>query len=164
MIGIQYICDEAFQHLYNRESPIYVVKKIKRKSERSYDLIDIYYCIEGVFYKSPDFFELVKTRYQKFSHHVTSSFEALSDSVEYELQETVTFPDEREEAEKRKNMSSGVFYEHSIISQHFPSMIGAFDDIEKHVKALVESSTSLGENNSSLELSTKVGQEKMDVV
>jgi hypothetical protein len=159
MRGIQYICDEAFQHTYNRETPVYVVKKVKRQSERNYDLIDIYYCIEGVFYKSPDFFDLVKTRYQTFSHHVTSSFRALSDSVKYTPQETIIFPDEREEAEKRSTMSSGVFYEHSIISQHFPSVTGAFADLDMHVKVMLEFDASKADAASRDFSTTKVSAE-----
>jgi hypothetical protein len=74
----------------------------------------------------------------------------LSESISYEPKGTITFPDERDAAAKLYE-GSPLRYQHSIIATNFPSMSGAFEDLDKHIENIME--TALLPNN----LSSTVG-------
>ena len=132
MEGIQYICDETPELPYNIGTPVFIVKKIERKSDQDYDLLDVFYCIEGTFYKSPDFFELIKARYQKLSHHVKTSFISLASNVKYDVDATFVFPDGQALASEKLMMRQlSNRYQH--IMDQYPTMTGVYDDLDKLV-------------------------------
>lgn len=71
MTGLEYVLDE----LNTCEPNLFVFRKQTRWSPKRSDLIDIYYCTDGIIYQSPDFLTLIKSRMAKSSYYLESSFE-----------------------------------------------------------------------------------------
>ena len=134
--GVQYICDENNGISHSKDLQVHIIKKIKRKSERQHELIDIFYCIDGTFYKAPDFFELVKSRYQKISHHIISAYNKLTENVIYETEETNVFPEEI------INEKNNAFIDKKKMQFQnmglYPSISSIFEDIDVHVNSLLK--------------------------
>lgn len=137
MKGIQYICDETLKNPYDMNSLLYVVKKIRRNNERNFDLLDLFYCIDGEFYKAPDFYELVKTRYSVTAHHIKSSFNTLVSNVQNSAESTVMFPAEQAVAQEKIVKRERAKRYHTVMTQ-FPSMSGVYNDLDLLVEGLVK--------------------------
>ena len=73
MTGIEYVL-----HEHNTCEPnLFVYRKQRRRSPNAADLIDVYYCTDGIIYKAPDFLNLVKTRVTKATYYLDKGFEAV---------------------------------------------------------------------------------------
>jgi hypothetical protein len=73
MKGIQYIIDDKNMN----EPKLYVIKKINRTSPKSFVLVDIYYCLDGVLYQCPSLIDTFRARISKISHFLNKSFDEL---------------------------------------------------------------------------------------
>jgi MED6 mediator sub complex component len=62
---------------------LYVIKMQFRKSPRETSPRDIFYCIDGIIYKSPDMLDLVRSRIAKASHYLGNSFDELHQTISY---------------------------------------------------------------------------------
>jgi hypothetical protein len=78
MTGIQYL---RFPNPH--EPKLFVVKKVMRTSPTHLSVLDIYYCIEGTVYQSPDLFDLIKTRSSKLNLYVRESFDSVLAAADY---------------------------------------------------------------------------------
>ena len=73
MVGIEYVLDEV-----NISEPnLFVIRMQYRKSPRETSPKDIFYCIDGIIYQSPDMLDLVRSRIAKASYYLTNSFDQL---------------------------------------------------------------------------------------
>ena len=79
MVGLEYVLDE----INISEPNLFVIKMQYRKSPREVSPRDVYYCIDGVIYQSPDMLDLVRSRVTKASHYLSNSFTQLHDTVSY---------------------------------------------------------------------------------
>ncbi|CAM9144573.1 unnamed protein product [Laminaria digitata] len=61
---------------------LFVVKKQMRKSRTSVEVQAIYYIMEGVIYQTPTVQKLIKSRLNKFTHHLNNAFVELSKLAE----------------------------------------------------------------------------------
>ncbi|CAN0293881.1 unnamed protein product [Pylaiella littoralis] len=57
---------------------LFVIKKQVRKSRTSVEVQAIYYVMEGVIYQTPTVQKLIKSRLNKFTHHLNNAFVELS--------------------------------------------------------------------------------------
>ncbi|CAN0411293.1 unnamed protein product [Ectocarpus sp. 12 AP-2014] len=57
---------------------LFVIKKQVRKSPSSVEVQAIYYIMEGVIYQAPTVQKLIKSRLNKFTHHLNNAFVELS--------------------------------------------------------------------------------------
>jgi hypothetical protein len=79
MVGLEYVLDQV-----NISEPnLYVIKMQFRKSLRETSPRDIFYCIDGIIYKSPDMLDLVRSRIAKASHYLGNSFDELHQTISY---------------------------------------------------------------------------------
>ena len=77
MTGTEYVLDE-----HNTCEPnLFVFRKQNRLSPKRSELVDVYYCTDGIIYQSPDFLNLLKTRMAKTSYYLEQSFETCRRSV-----------------------------------------------------------------------------------
>jgi hypothetical protein len=70
MTGFQYVLDE--QNI--NEPNLFVIKKLHRQSPRVIEVLNVYYCFEGVIYQGPGLLNLIETRITKVSNHLLKSF------------------------------------------------------------------------------------------
>eukprot|EP00904_Undaria_pinnatifida_P002721 jgi/Undpi1/1244/HiC_scaffold_108.g14158.m1 len=61
---------------------LFVIKKQMRKSRTSVEVRAIYYIMEGVIYQTPTVQKLIKSRLNKFTHHLNNAFVELSKLAE----------------------------------------------------------------------------------
>lgn len=73
MTGVEYILDEV----NTCEPNLFVFRKQRRRSPKAADLLDIFYCTDGIIYKAPDFLHLLKTRIAKATYYLDKSFETV---------------------------------------------------------------------------------------
>jgi mediator of RNA polymerase II transcription subunit 6 len=79
MVGLEYALDE-----YNMYEPnLYVIKMQQRRSPREVSLLEVYYCIDGIIYQSPDMLDLVISRVAKAAHYLGNSFDHLHGTTNY---------------------------------------------------------------------------------
>lgn len=79
MIGLEYVLDQV-----NISEPnLFVIKMQYRKSPRETSPRDIFYCIDGIIYKSPDMLDLVRSRIAKASYYLGNSFDELHQTISY---------------------------------------------------------------------------------
>ena len=79
MVGIEYVLDEV-----NISEPnLFVIRMQYRKSPRETSPKDIFYCIDGIIYQSPDMLDLVRSRIAKASYYLTNSFDQLHSRTSY---------------------------------------------------------------------------------
>ena len=77
MTGLEYVLDE-----HNTCEPnLFVFRKQNRWSPKRADLIDVYYCTDGIIYQCPDFLNLLKSRVAKTSFYLGRSFETCLQGV-----------------------------------------------------------------------------------
>ena len=126
--GTQYICNETVNDSHDSNIRLYVVKKIRRNSARNYDVLDVYYCLDGEIYKVPDIYELVKTRYQVTAHGIKEGFNALMSTFKNETNSTVMFPSEHvfthEKALRRERSNR-----YNTVMSQFPGMNDIYNDL-----------------------------------
>ena len=79
MIGLEYVLDDQNIH----EPHLYVIRKQNRESLKKYELLDIFYCLDGIIYQSPDMLELIRSRITKISLYLKRSFISLQSTTEY---------------------------------------------------------------------------------
>ena len=79
MVGLEYVLDE----INISEPNLFVIRMQYRKSPREVSPRDIFYCIDGVIYQSPDMLDLVRSRVTKASYYLGNSFTQLHDTVSY---------------------------------------------------------------------------------
>ena len=84
---LDYLDDKTgVQFVYERnekEPLLFIVKKIWRSSRSQFEVLDVFYCIYGTFYKSPELFELFKSREDKIFFHSAEYFSILMDKMQY---------------------------------------------------------------------------------
>ena len=69
MQGKQYI------HVANEHEPaLFIVKEMDRDVKGNARLREVYYCIEGTFYKAPDLYNLIRIRSKKIAYFLDKSF------------------------------------------------------------------------------------------
>jgi len=79
MTGLEYILDE-----HNTCEPnLFVFRKQNRLSPKRADLIDVYYCTDGIIYQCPDFLSLLKSRVAKTAYYLGQSFETCRRGVSW---------------------------------------------------------------------------------
>ena len=79
MVGMEYVLDQV-----NISEPnLFVIKMQFRKSPRETSPRDIFYCIDGIIYKSPDMLDLVRSRIAKASYYLGNSFDELHQTISY---------------------------------------------------------------------------------
>eukprot|EP01041_Mallomonas_annulata_P007298 gene7298-14885_t len=78
MIGLEFVVDPN-----PHEPSLFIIKKQRRSSPRIAELLDVFYVMEGVIYKTPDLLEILSSRGQKASIYTKKSFETLLESVEF---------------------------------------------------------------------------------
>lgn len=79
LTGLEYSVD--LEH--SKEPHLFVINKGNRRSPTFVDIIEVYYCIDGVIYQSPFFLELLRARISKAALHLQNSFETSFDRVMY---------------------------------------------------------------------------------
>ena len=79
MVGLEYVLDE----INISEPNLFVIKMQYRKSPREISPREVFYCIDGVIYKSPDMLDLVRSRVTKASYYLGNSFNQLHETVSY---------------------------------------------------------------------------------
>jgi MED6 mediator sub complex component len=72
MIGIQFLLVEDINSLH--EPDLFVIKRINRITARSFEVLTVYYCFEGVIYQGPGFINLIGSRLCKSSWFLYNSF------------------------------------------------------------------------------------------
>jgi len=79
MTGLEFVLDE-----HNTCEPnLFVFRKQKRWSPKRADLIDVYYCTDGIIYQCADFLSLLKTRAAKTSFYLNRSFDLIHSGVRW---------------------------------------------------------------------------------
>lgn len=79
MVGLEYVLDQV-----NISEPnLFVIRMQFRKSPRETSPRDIFYCIDGIIYKSPDMLDLVRSRIAKASYYLGNSFDELHQTISY---------------------------------------------------------------------------------
>ena len=78
MVGVQYILVRTAS-----EPSLFIIHKLNRSGPENADLIDIYYCLEGVIYQSPNLFEVFRIRTRKAANSIKKSFNTILDTVRY---------------------------------------------------------------------------------
>lgn len=103
MIGVEYALDLE----YSKEPHLFVINKVYRRSPKEVDLIEVFYCIDGIIYKCPCLLDLLRVRVAQISYNARASFKELNDSIEYNSSyghrlnvETSEAFDPKEKAEK----------------------------------------------------------------
>ena len=89
LTGIQFIVDDKAMH----PPELFVIKKIRRKSPKSFDILQIYYCLDGTIYLAPTFFDLMRSRTIKGSYYLLQSFQNLSKHTLYTAERGQVFVD-----------------------------------------------------------------------
>ena len=79
MVGLEYVLDE----INISEPNLFVIRMQYRKSPREVSPREIFYCIDGVIYQSPDMLDLVRSRVTKASYYLGNSFTQLHATVSY---------------------------------------------------------------------------------
>lgn len=79
MVGIEYVLDEV--NIF--EPNLFVIRMQYRKSPRETSPKDIFYCIDGIIYQSPDMLDLVRSRIAKASYYLGNSFDQLHMTTTY---------------------------------------------------------------------------------
>ena len=131
--GIQYICDEMIKNPYDSNTFIYVVKKIRRNSAKNYDVLDIYYCLEGEIYKVPDFYGLIKTRYQATAHEIKNSFNSLTATIQNTTDSIMMFSSEKTFTRQKSLHREHTRRYNNVMSQ-FPGMSGIYTDLDRSLR------------------------------
>jgi mediator of RNA polymerase II transcription subunit 6 len=79
MKGLEFIVDDDI-----KEEPILlVIRKQIRNTSTSVDLLEIFYVLDGTIYQSPDFLEIMKSRFVKLSHYLKKSYEFINARADY---------------------------------------------------------------------------------
>jgi len=79
MTGLEFVLDE-----HNTCEPnLFVFRKQNRWSPKRADLIDVYYCTDGIIYQCPDFLNLLKSRLAKVAFYLEQSFETTRSGVRW---------------------------------------------------------------------------------
>ena len=79
MVGIEYVLDE----INISEPNLFVIRMQYRKSPRETTPKEIFYCIDGIIYQSPDMLDLVRSRVSKASYYMANSFDKLHATTSY---------------------------------------------------------------------------------
>jgi hypothetical protein len=79
MTGLEFVLDE-----HNTCEPnLFVFRKQNRWSPKRADLIDVYYCTDGIIYQCPDLLNLLKSRLAKAAFYLEQSFETTRRGVRW---------------------------------------------------------------------------------
>ena len=145
--GTQYLCNEMISSFPNDLlQKLYIVKKIRRSNNRNYDVLDVYYCIGGEFYKSPDFYELLKTRYQVTGHRIKQCFDSLTVTFHDTTNSLTLFPYEGNPT-YNKLLRLECFDRCDIPMSLFPGMNNMYAELEVFIPRLVKKPTEINEVN-----------------
>ena len=132
MVGLEYTLDEV-----NISEPnLFVIKMQYRKSPREISLREIYYCIDGIIFKSPDMLDLVRSRIAKTSHYLGNSFDKLRHTISYSSTRghicwSDPNPDDTNtELHRNRLDSSGSKSSVTFAIREFPSFTRLIDDLE----------------------------------
>jgi MED6 mediator sub complex component len=79
MTGLEYALDTDIPDQPN----LFVIRKQYRESPRKVQLLDVYYCLDGIIYQSPELLQLIRSRINKTSHYLVTSFQLLQNSTTY---------------------------------------------------------------------------------
>lgn len=79
MTGMEYSVD----HENTKEPHLFVINKNLRRSPRDVELSEIFYCIDGIIYKSPCLLDLLRIRVSQVSFNLYSAFSELNSHVHY---------------------------------------------------------------------------------
>ncbi len=80
-IGLEY---EVDLHL-SKEPHLFVIKKQNRSAGNSVEVLELFYCLEGIIYQSPFLSDLLQTRIAKISHSLLQSFNEINANIEYSI-------------------------------------------------------------------------------
>ena len=128
--GTQYICNETIKNPGDLCTRLYVIKKIRRNSARSFDVLDVYYCLDGEIYRVPDVYEVVKTRYQVTAHEIKKGFDTLIETFKNDTNSTVMFPS-KDTLHHEKSLRGERSRRHNSIMSQFPGMNDVFKELEE---------------------------------
>ena len=113
---------------------LFIVQKIRRTSEKIFDIVAVYYCLDGTIYMGPGFADLLRSRVSKASYYMLQSFEAiLGNSVftaDRGRQLTSSAATSSVDEEPSSNSVSGSSNKRKYISKHFPDMKTVFSDMQ----------------------------------
>eukprot|EP00597_Dinobryon_sp_UTEXLB2267_P018321 CAMPEP_0201103784 /NCGR_PEP_ID=MMETSP0812-20130820/32486_1 /ASSEMBLY_ACC=CAM_ASM_000668 /TAXON_ID=98059 /ORGANISM="Dinobryon sp., Strain UTEXLB2267" /LENGTH=149 /DNA_ID=CAMNT_0047362401 /DNA_START=77 /DNA_END=526 /DNA_ORIENTATION=+ len=111
MTGVEYALDLE----YSKEPHLFVINKVYRRSPKEVDLIEVFYCIDGIIYQCPCLLDLLRVRVAQVSYNVHASFKELNDSIEYNSSyghrlnvETPEVSEDKDEADKMTVASENV--------------------------------------------------------
>ena len=79
MEGIEYTLDAEC----TKEPNLYVITKSLRKSPKESQLLQVFYCLNGIIYQSPYLLDHLKVKFAKFSYNILESFDKINNNIEY---------------------------------------------------------------------------------
>ncbi|KAJ1379102.1 mediator complex, subunit Med6 [Ochromonadaceae sp. CCMP2298] len=89
MTGMEYVFDPESSKLPH----LFVIRKQHRRSRNNTEIKDIYYCLDGILYQAPTFFDLLKTRLAKASLQLLRSYHELHEIDSTDSTDSVDSPD-----------------------------------------------------------------------
>lgn len=65
------------------EPKLFVIKKQKRSSPTSADILEVYYVLDGTIYQSPSLLDILNVRYSDICHYLHQAFQVALDDLQY---------------------------------------------------------------------------------
>jgi mediator of RNA polymerase II transcription subunit 6 len=79
MRGLEYMLDDEI-----REEPVlFVIRKQRRLSPTTADLLQVYYVLDGTIYQCPEYLELVNSRFLKASSSMSRAYREILDRIDF---------------------------------------------------------------------------------
>jgi MED6 mediator sub complex component len=79
LTGLEYAVDPDIPDQPN----LFVIRKQYRESPKNVRILEVYYCLDGIIYQSPELLQLVRSRINKTSHYLDESFQLIQSSTSY---------------------------------------------------------------------------------
>ncbi len=153
MKGFQFI-NEQVNSPINQSNPYFIIRKIYRYSPTHFDTIDLYYCINGIFYKSPELFEIVHSKFHHINEHIKTAFHEIVQSVNYlpSKGEKMISLDQKVEVDEFLSNKRNENFE--MID--FPSMNNVLKNVDEYVNSLITTNQPVDNNISNISNSEKL--------
>jgi mediator of RNA polymerase II transcription subunit 6 len=83
MTGIEYLVEESL----SLPPRMFVILKQKRINVNHTDLLEAFYCLDGVIYPCPNLIDVIRVRFAKITMHLEKAFHTLSSHCNEEVKE-----------------------------------------------------------------------------
>jgi mediator of RNA polymerase II transcription subunit 6 len=102
-VGLEYEVDNAL----SKDPHLFVIKK-QNRNKNIVEVLEVFYCLDGIIFQSPYLLDVLRTRLSKISHRLQKSFDQISSNIEYSSAGGHSFVVKEDESELTEQLEKAV--------------------------------------------------------